>query len=240
MKNDQKQQIGVVIKRLLKPFVRLLIKFNISHSEFAEYSKQAFAEAAYDHFQIPGKRMTFARVAVLTGLSRKQVIRILSENENSMPLPKITENRAQRVRMGWISDPLFSSSNHRPRVLHIKEGENSFHYLVEKYSGDITAKAILDEMVANGMVEKRDNNTVRLLSAGFTPPVDDIKKLETLSICVGDMLGTGIHNIENSDSDNLRFQREFTRNGVPEGLIDEFRAYTEERSQALLVDYYIG
>ena len=237
MNESQNDRIAALVKAMLKPLARILIKFNVSHSVFSEYSKQAFAEAAYDHFQIPGKRMTFARVAVLTGLSRKQVIRILSENENSMPQPKITENRATRVRMGWISDRLFSLANNKPKVLQLKGKGNTFEKLVEMYSGDIPANAILDEMILNGMAEVSSDGTVSLLNAGAAPPNDELKKFENLGACAADLLGTGVFNIEGKNKDR-RLLREYKRSRVPKGLAEKFQEYSEEHAQEMLVEFF--
>ena len=227
--------LGKAIKNVLKPLARLLIKYEIDYTEFSEYSKQAFAEAAYDYYKLPNKKMTFARVSVLTGLSRKQVIRILSDNENKVPAPKIAQSRTSRVILGWISDPQFCE-NGEPKDLPLRHGEDSFNKLVEKYSGDMSPRSVLDEMVVSKTATKVGDR-LRLINSGGTPPEDDLEKFRVLSISAADLLGTGVHNLCEDNADDLRFQREYVRNNVPEGLVKEFKAHTNKHSQALFEEY---
>ena len=182
--------------------------------------------------------MTYARVAVLTGLSRKEVVRILSDKQPKVPQPKIAQNRATRVLMGWITDPDFCDEDGHPAILNLRVGETSFAKLVEKYSGDITAGAIIDDLIINGIVKKDDQDRVKLLSSGYITPQDDLEKFEVLSYSVANLLITGAHNIENKDQTDLRFQREYNRNKIPASLAQEFKTLSEQKSQELLVELF--
>ena len=232
---NQLSPLGIAIKNILKPLARLLIKFEISHGKFTEYSRLAFAEAAFEYFKLPNKKMTFARVAVLTGLSRKQVITLLSDNADSSPAPKIAQSRTNRVILGWISDEKFCE-NGIPKILPLKDSDYSFAKLVEKYSGDMSMRSILDEMLVSKLIT-RDKDQVRLINTSGKPPEDDLEKFRVLTTSVGDLLSTGIHNLYEKDDKNLRFQREYVRNRVPPELVDEFKEYTDKKSQELLTDY---
>ena len=234
---ENKSLINLALKKALKPLARILIKYEISHSEFMEVSKQAYAEAAYKHFKIPNRKMTFSRVAVLTGLSRKEVVRLISEKERKVPIPKVTKNRATRVFMGWITDPEFCDEDGHPKPLAFN-GENSFHSLVEKYSGDIPARAILDDLILKKVVERDKDDNVHLLNANYLEPKDDIHKFEILSLSMANLLRTGAHNIDQESSSNLRLQREYNRLNVPESIASEFKTVSEKKSQKLLVDLF--
>ena len=227
--------LEISIKNILKPLARLLIKFEISHGKFTEYSRIAFAEAAYDYFKLPKKKMTFARVAVLTGLSRKQVISLLSDNTNTPSTPKISQSRTSRVILGWVSDDNFCH-NGVPKALSLRKGPYSFIKLVEKYSGDMSVRSVLDEMLCSNIVAQ-DGDKLTLVNLNGEPPEDDLEKFRVLSTSVGDLLSTGIHNIYEEDKESLRFQREYIRNNVPLELVEEFKAYTNIKSQELLADY---
>ena len=231
-----KTRISLALVKLLKPLARLLIKFEISYSEFSEITKQAFAEAAYDYYKLPKKKMTFARVAVLTGLSRKQVIRLLSENNSNMPVPKISQSRTSRVILGWISDKDFCTGK-TPNTLALRGAGNTFAKLVERYSGDMSPRSVLDEMVLSKLVRINDDNEVTLINSGGKPPDEDIEKFRVLATSTGDLLHTGVHNLLSQESEALRFQREYIRNNVPDDLIEEFKEYSDSKSQELLADY---
>ena len=62
--------------RALKPISRLLMKAGIGYREFAEISKCAFVDVATKDYGLRGRPTNISRVAVMTGLTRKEVKRI--------------------------------------------------------------------------------------------------------------------------------------------------------------------
>jgi hypothetical protein len=223
-----------IVVKLLKPIARLLMKLEVSHSEFSELSKKAYVEAAFEHFGIPGKKLTVSRVSVLTGLSRKEVVRLYNDQSNS-PEPKIKPNRSARVVTGWLSDAEFLSKEDNPRVLPL-QGENSFATLVKRYSGDITAGAILDELLNAGVVRRLDGKMLQLEKKGYIPDADEVELASTLLLCTRDLLNTGAFNITKTEQQNARFQRQLSHFNVPQEIADEFSALCHEKSLALLLE----
>jgi hypothetical protein len=57
----------------MTPLVRILLKNGVSFAEFAELLKNVFVDVAERDLGMPGRRPSQARVAILTGLSRKEV-----------------------------------------------------------------------------------------------------------------------------------------------------------------------
>ena len=221
---------------MLMPIVRILLRFEISHSEFSELAKRAYVRVAYRYFTIPNRKQTFSRVSVITGIPRKEVVRITESDIEEPPVTKGPLNRATQVITGWIRDPQFLNEKDEPSDLFLKGQTPSFEQLVEKYSGDITARAILDELVRVGTVEKVDKNTVRLLSKGYVPKTSEAEKLEMLARHFTDLMTTGAHNITHPPQD-ARFQRQVAYSDLPESVIEEFKAYSQEKSLELLIDF---
>ena len=228
--------IRIALLKLLKPLTRLLIKQEISHSEFSEIARQAYVESSYDYFELPGRDMTISRVSVLTGLSRKEVVR-LSKGGETAPKPKLTQNRASRVAIGWSTDPIYVDENGDPKPLAFKGVPNSFADLSEKYGGDVPIATILDEMILKGIVKRDEYNRLILVSNGYVPSEDELENIKNLLVCSSDLLSTGVHNLNEDDKDNRRFQRQIYRANVPESIIKEFKVYHEARSQKLMMEY---
>ena len=107
MKKTINKALTHAVIRILKPIIRVLMKNEISHGEFAEYAKQAYIEVAYEHFSIPNRKTTYSRVAILTGLNRKEVVRLNQQDTNDIQPRKGTTNRAMRVVSGWLQDSDF-------------------------------------------------------------------------------------------------------------------------------------
>ena len=223
-------------RRILDPLVRILLRFDISHSEFVEIAKRSYVDTAYKYFSLPKRKMTFSRVSVLTGLTRKEVVRLTKREEDEIPKTKGSVNRATLVIGGWIQDELFLNKNKQPQDLPLKGEGASFETLVSRYSGDITARAILDELVRVGAVEIKKDKTVTLLQQAYIPENDEIEQLEMVSKHTGDVMGTSIHNIIH-DKKDARFQREVVYCYMSEKVVEEFQQYSAKRSMELLMEF---
>lgn len=224
------------IYRVLRPLIKLLIKYGYSHSEFAELAKKVYVDTAKAHFEIPNRKLTHSRISVLTGLSRKEVVR-LSELSGCSESIKLTPNRAARVVTGWLDDEDFLDSNKQPKTLAIR-GEQSFSTLVDRYSGDITAGAIVDELVRIGVAKQdKDNNTIQLVQHGYIPEGNDMEKMAVLSACAANLLETGEYNINRAEHESARFQRQLQFQQISPALAETFKQYSEQKSLELLLHY---
>lgn len=233
MKSSIHIVLSKAVIRVLKPLISVLMRNEMSHSQFVELAKQAYIEVAYDKFSIPNRKMTYSRVAVLTGLSRKEVVRVLKENEADNMSYQATPNRAMRVINGWLQDSDFLDDDSEPLLLPQKGEGASFASLVERYSGDITSGAVLDELVRIGVVMKVDHHHVKLHSHGYVPHEDELRKMDIMSICAADLLTTAVYNLEH-DSDNARFQRQVVYHDIPVSVAREFKGFSHARSDEVL------
>jgi hypothetical protein len=233
-----KKRLRTAILKLLRPIVNLLIKNEVSHSEFSEIAKESYVLVAYDDFVIPNRKKTFSRAAVLTGLSRKEVVRLLKGTQSKHSSPKVHINRAARVVTGWLNDPDFTDSAGQPRTLplrpeHAPQGSLTFADLVDRYSGDITARAILDELTRLNIVTIKDKQAVCLEKEGYIPDLSDTESIDILFNCAGNLLKTGVFNITEASHQDKRQLMHFD---VPQSTAEEFKAYSQKRSQELLLE----
>ncbi len=232
-----KSYIAKAVITILTPLVRTLIRHGISHSEFSDLSKQVYVKVVHDDFSIPNRKTTYARVSTLTGLTRKEIVRLTEPEKKSVSKTKKPLNRATQVLGGWMKDKDFLDENGRPLALPVKSDEQKcFYDLVDKFSGDVSGGAILEELIRVGAVEKTKNGNVKMTEQGYVPQNSQAEQLQIVSTHFADMLSTGIHNIEN-DKSEARFQRAVVYQNVPIHLIDEFKQFSDEKSQQLLVEY---
>ena len=83
-------RIRTVLFGLLLPIARILLRCGVGYTEFADLAKRAFVEAASADYGVRNRPTNIARVAVMTGLSRKEVSRIRTESairDRASPLP---------------------------------------------------------------------------------------------------------------------------------------------------------
>ena len=170
---------------------------------------------------------------MLTGLSRKEVLRLrrLETPHDREAMAKY--NRAVRVISGWRRDPRFSKKHGKPLDLTFDKGDASFAELVKAYSGDIPARAMLDELLRTKSVEKLDNGSIRLLTESYVPHEEDDVRISILGSDVAHLLSTIDHNLY-SDKGAPRFQRKVSYDNIPEEILEEFKKISARKSQHLL------
>jgi len=205
----------------------------MSFKAFVDIAKHTYVEVAAEEFGIPGKKTSISRVALLSGLTRKEVQRLLDAPAIEDTDAGERYNRAARVVAGWVRDADFSDADGNPKVLTLQEGEASFAALTRRFSGDIPSRAILDELLRVGIVEKVDDNSVRLKTRAYVPESGDADKLNILGTDVSDLVSTIDHNLQHGAADPF-FQRKVMYDNVPVEALQEFRRLSGAQAQALL------
>ena len=127
---------------------------------------------------------------------------------------------------------LFDTNIRKARVLKLKGDTDSFETLVNKYSGDITYGAVLDELNRIGMTNQPTPDTVCLVRSAYVPQENEIEKIRILSVCVADLLGTAVHNVESS-GDDIRFQRQLVYSGIEDSIAERFHDLSNKQAMAL-------
>ncbi|MDK1024168.1 MAG: DUF6502 family protein [Gammaproteobacteria bacterium] len=221
------------ITKLLRPLVRMLIRTGIPHGEFAEIAKRVYVEIASDDFQIRGRKQTSARISMLTGIQRKEVSRLQKLPVTEPGQLDLEYNRAVRVTGGWRKDRLFLDESGIPRHLPF-EGDAGFTGLVRRYSGDLPARAVLDELLRVGTVELDASGLIHLTTpTAHVPHHDQESQYNIMGNTVKDLLSTIDHNFESS-SRETRLQLTVAYDNLPEHAVKRFQHISHEDSVALL------
>ena len=188
------------LSQILGPIVRLMIFKDVRHPEVSEHLKQLFVDQASRHFAIDGKRVTDSRISVLTGLQRRDVKRLRTQDQQLTP-PSM--GPIARVTLRWNTDPNWSDQDGEPLVLP-RRGATSFETLVASVSKDIHPRTLLDAMLSEGIVETDgDTDTVLLIRSAYVPK-SETEKLSYLVANLHDHAQACVHNIT-SRSDSAPF-----------------------------------
>ena len=225
--------VNTALMLLLRPLVRLLLRYDVPFSAFEELAKHAYVQAAMEDFALPGKKPTISRASILTGLTRKDVQRLVAVPEPERAATQEGYNRAARVLSGWARDPAFQTPDGQAAALDAQDGPASFAELVRRYSGDMPARAVLDELLRVGAVHQRDDQRLELVAKAYVPQSGEVEKLGILGSDVSDLITTIDHNLLQGAADP-RFQRKVMYRNVPGDLRPAFRALSAQQSQALL------
>ena len=234
MSRDPQRALATALRRLLRPLVRLLLRNRVPVASFVEHAKKVYVDVALEEFATPGRKPSLSRASLLTGLTRKEVSRLAKLDEDASLEESRASleryNRAARVTSGWLRDREFSTREGAPKPL---SPETSFAELVRRYSGDVPARAVLDELVRVGAVSRREDGDVQLETRGYVPAGSDADKLDILGADVAELIATIDHNIESAPEQSL-FQRKVAYDNLPDSALEAVRTQAHASSQALL------
>lgn len=218
------------VTRMLAPLVRVLLRHGVSHAEFASWAKQTYVEQANANFGIDGKSPTVSRLAIVTGINRKEVKRILDLPSDLVPAVA-KHNRAIRVVTGWLQDSEFNSAKGEPLTLSYGDADAGFNQLVKRYGGDVPARALLDELTRVGTVQEKDGK-ISLVAKGYVPHESEEAMLDLFATSARDLLTTLDHNVAGEGKPRLQMSVAYDDIGA-EGL-EAFRSLSSKKALALL------
>lgn len=219
---------------MLRPLARLLLKRGVSYGVFVEAAKLAFVEAAQHDLAVPGRKQTTSLISTMTGLSRKEVQHLLTDERTGVIEVQHKLSRTARVISGWIADARFINKKKQPLPLPFEGGSPNFSELVRDYSGDIPPRTIADELARLGAVIVTDKGDLQLQLKAYIPQTGSDEQFEILAEDVADLVKTISHNLEQTEPNQRRFQRKVFYNNVPIEYVEELRKFIATHGQQCL------
>jgi len=136
----------IALKRVMDPLLELMFDAGVTVSEFNKISRDRAVRIASKRVIRDSGRQSKSRVAIMTGLPRSEVTRILGSVDSAVQ-DQPDHHPARRVLAGWHDNPSFVAPNGAPAILPIFGKRGSFQNLVERYGAGIPVRAMLDELV---------------------------------------------------------------------------------------------
>jgi len=214
----------------LKPLAKIMLRAGIGYREFSDIAKAAFVLEASEGYGLRGRATNISRVAIMTGIARKEVKKVRENSVEELLSNPISESPASVVLSRWHNDERFCDLEKGPYVLEFDSGENSFADLVSRYAGDIPAGAMRMELKRIGAIRESENKRLTVLKRYFVPPGVDDKLLIGLEDVVGADLSTLAFNCAPDRAAAARFHRVVSIDGVVE---DELAAVQTEAKKRL-------
>ena len=163
---------GLVL--LLTPLARLCVRNAYSLQDVIEAVKIAFVRVGAQELTRRGARVNASRISVLTGVYRKDVVRIHVRSESA---PEQRVDPVVKILGRWLQDPHFQTKQGEPRVLSWGGPESEFQQLVDSVSQHVGAPSALFELQRRGIV-KLTPKGVKVLRTSFTVDGDLLKAYE--------------------------------------------------------------
>lgn len=235
MGSNVKEYLLDALRKMLKPLVKLLISQGVTHAEFAEATKEVYVEIALRDFET-NRKINKSRVAILTGLTRKEVKNVI-DRAMTLGSQEKMYSRPERVLAGWYSDPNYTGPYGMPLELPYETPGSdlpSIVRLVRTYSGDMAPRQMLNELLRSGSVVEVDGS-YKAISRQYEPTALSPELIIRLGEIGHRFFSTAATNIEKKGQGSGYFDRfVYADEGCTDNEIERFDSYIKVRGQEFL------
>jgi hypothetical protein len=232
MRDDIQRQILGAFLVVLKPVARILLRYGIGFREFSEIAKTAFVDVASSDFGLRGRPTNISRVAVMTGLTRKEVRRLRDKIADGKDTIIVKPTPMWDILHYWHADPEFLNSAGRPAKLPFTGESGSFSSLVRRYGGDIPPGAMRTELKRVGAIEQVEDGRLAALKRTFRPEGDHESLVASLVHGVYPLIATVSHNTDPNRDGSTWTQRIAFTQAVKNDDVPRLKRITADRISA--------
>jgi hypothetical protein len=236
MSENFKATLLSAFRPLMRPLIRILVRNGVSYGEFAELLKSVFVDSAQDVLQLPDSRQSVSRIAITTGLTRLEVSRLLTQTDEDVEALLGRLSRVGRLLTGWHQDSDFTGPYGLPYEVQFEGpiGRRSFTELVRRYTSDVPADEMLDELKRIGAVLDLGNSYYRVLIRAYIPSAADPAKFHAMSVAFTDLAKTLDQNLRPDEGQKIFERRVWAPNGITPTDALDFDRYVKDRGQQFL------
>jgi Family of unknown function (DUF6502) len=232
------RRVGLLktLEAVFEPLARLLVEHGISSPEAECLLRAVCVREVAKAGVIPGKRPNASRVALVTGVDRGVVRRILKTGHKAGEV-RNRRHRVNRVLAGWHSDAAYSSGG-RPLLLPIKTTKardykrTNFWALARRYAPGVYPGLILSELLRVGAVEELENGRLRVRAREYRAAEFSRESVSELGARVRDLMQTILNNA--TESGWPRICRNVETTDIDPKFLPLIRKLFADRSESML------
>ena len=220
----------------LRPIVRKLLASGIPFGQLEARLRELFVEVAQADFsRNPRGRQTLSRIALLTGINRKEVRRLRARDARQPPAASFGRNQAASLISRWVMSKATSDRRGKPRPLPYQSARGeSFTKLAREVTADVSPRAILDALVESGAAEIRQGNRVVLKKASYVPELGSPEKLTMLADDPAELVEAMLHNIFGQPGEDLWLQRKVFYDNIGSDGVAKLRSALRRAGKQLM------
>lgn len=202
MKTETSKELLIAnaIKRILRPLIKLMLSHNLTYTLIIDVIKALFVEVAEQEFSQEGKRLTDARISLMSGVHRKDVKRLRELQPAVEDVMPANVSLGSQIIAQWNANKMYLDENDVPKPLarfSSNSSEASFDTLVRSISTDIHPRAVLDEWLRLGVATLDEHNDVHLTSDAFVTQEGFEEKVYYLGHNLHDHSKAAVENVLN-------------------------------------------
>lgn len=171
---------------MIRPLVRFCLRNSIKIQELSECVKVVFIDEAKHQLEQIGEQETISRLAVMTGMHRRDVSRILAQDiKTSAAGSSLIVN----VVGQWRNDKRFQEKSKdgsgqttkKAKRLSFGSADSEFNKLVALVSTDLNPATVLFELERVGAIKRCEDQSLELISESYIPRGDVLEAYKILS-----------------------------------------------------------
>lgn len=157
--------------QLVGALVSVLLPLGVTPKALSKVAREAYIRVAASKSRLRNGKVNHSKVAALTGLPRAEIRRILSRPSHRFEPDARARTPSERVVNGWLTDRRFRTQRGVPRSLAFAGQAISFQRLVKEYGGDISPRAVLQELESSRVVQSIEGRlTLRIFHRRHRKP----------------------------------------------------------------------
>ena len=223
----------------MRPLFKILLRSGVTWQEASEVCKATLVEVATSDFGLHGRPTNMSRVAIMTGLSRREVRRL---RDLLGAEPQIDAGRmhgATSVLTGWHLDPDFSDKAGQPLDLAFERTSVddigiTFTELCERYGGDLAPVTMRRELARVGAMAELPAGNLHVLMRYYMPLQMDPDAVVRGGSMLEDLGTTVSFNLGKAEDEVSRFAGRATNTRIRSADARRFRTFLETEGQAFL------
>ena len=177
-------------RALLRPIVCFGIRHSVKVQDAIELVKVLYLDVASEELQRHHQEPNVSRLSALTGLHRRDVVRIFRLGATKEQGLGVTF----RVIGRWQSDRRFTTKGGKPRVLTVDGPNSDFRRLMDLIATDLKPGTVLFELERIGVIE-RVKGGVRLRVEAYEVDTDPVQGFQMLADDTNDLIMSAESNL---------------------------------------------
>lgn len=225
--------IHSALRRLLRPLVKALVGHGVIFPAAVELLRELYVDVATDEFLVGGKEQTLSRISLMTGITRREIRRLL-DSERKDHAPPRSLSLGARIMTIWLGNEAYLDDQGQPLSLPLTatRDQPSLDRLVSSVSKDIRARAVLEEWLRLGVVEI-SGDVIRLKTSAFIPEEGYDEKVYYFGRNLRDHIAAGVHNLGKEGPPF--FDRAVYYDNLSTESLEELRGYVKEHGTSFIL-----
>lgn len=227
-----RQRLLKVVFEVMRPLARLLLDAGVGYKDFARVAKLAFVDVSLRHYGLRGRKTNSTRVAVMTGLTRREVSH-LRRQISQLSLGDVPIALAPSdVLHFWQQDQEYLGGDGYPLEIPFEGDGPSFTKLVRNYGGDVTPGAVRAELKRVGALAELPGGKLKLVKPYFVPSGSEERLLVSLRQNVRSLISTVAYNSDNPRKGPGRIERFVYSDRLTSAQIESLRSSIRDSVEA--------